>query len=105
MKASELVAMYGKKLVGRNVVTQAIGEWPGGPAKVVRVGHDKNAPEIVFMVVSLNPAVRRKYKEMGVFDYEECTLMCAPAVRCLSKKTQFDNARITCGRCTRSTKK
>jgi hypothetical protein len=99
MKASELVAKYGKSLIGRKVVTQAVGAWPGGPATVTQVRHDKNAPEIVFMVKSLNAKIHLTHGEMGVFDHEDCTLMCGRGVRCLSKKTQFDSAKITCGRC------
>ncbi len=65
MKAKAFVRKHGKALVGRMVETEAIGEWPGGPAKVTDLGSDPMAPEIVMNVRS------KKHGEMGIFEYEE----------------------------------
>lgn len=48
MNAKDLVAEFGEKLVGRIVLTAAMGEYPGGFAQVVEINPDPMAPEIVF---------------------------------------------------------
>jgi hypothetical protein len=79
VSARKLVAEVGaKKLVGKRVMTQKFGDWPGGPAIITEVGHDKNAPEISFLVKhdtwrgldELDDGI------MGVFSYEVVKLIC-----------------------------
>ena len=36
LSASAVVKQYGKSLVGKRVMTQAVGEWPGGEAIVTK---------------------------------------------------------------------
>lgn len=69
MTAQELVDVLGDALVGRRVITEAIGEYPGGEAEVIQIQPDPEAPEIVFQVK--HPT----YGEMGVFDYEDISLI------------------------------
>lgn len=68
MTAQALVDAWGKKLIGRRVVTIAIGEYPGGVATVTEILPDPGAPEIVFQVK--HPT----YGPMGVFNFEPCEL-------------------------------
>ena len=69
MKASQLVEKLGHKLVGKQVNTPAVGEYPGGVATVLQISPDQNAPEIAFQVKL--PA----WGEIGVFDHEEVALV------------------------------
>ena len=64
MTAQELVNQLGADLIGREVLTVAIGEWPGGFATVTEIEPDPAAPEIVFQVRS------EEHGEMGVFGHE-----------------------------------
>lgn len=64
IKAKRLVRVHGASLVGKQVVTPAIGDYPGGKSIVMEVAPDPNAPEIVFTVK--HPT----FGECGVFDYE-----------------------------------
>ena len=77
MTAAELVQLHGAALVGRIVNTVAMGEWPGGLAKVTEVAHDPGAPEISFLVRHEDPQVHIDIDvvDMGVFEYEEVELM------------------------------
>ena len=68
MTAGELVRTTAA-LVGRRVVTPAMGDYPGGEATIVELAPDPNAPEIVFTV--RHP----QWGEIGVFAYEEVTLL------------------------------
>jgi len=56
-------------LVGKNVMTEKIGEYPGGVARVTKLFPDLAAPEIVFTVC--HPT----FGEIGVFEGEECNLV------------------------------
>ena len=67
--AKRLVKLHGDKLVGQRVWTPPMGDYPGGNAVVTQVGHDANAPEIVFLVE--HPT----YGLMGVFEYENVRLL------------------------------
>lgn len=69
MTALDLVNKLGTTLLGRMVNTAAIGEYPGGVAKVIELYPDaEDSPEIVFQVS------HSTFGEIGVFDYEECSL-------------------------------
>jgi hypothetical protein len=61
--AFDVVHTLGNALVGRTVVTEAIGDWPGGLATVIEITPDSNAPEIVMQV-------RSEHGEIGVFERE-----------------------------------
>lgn len=61
--AKSLVLKHGKKLIGRWIVTQRYGEWPGGMARVFALSLDPAAPEIVFNVSQGGTTI-------GVFDHE-----------------------------------
>lgn len=67
--AGELAKAMGKRLVGREVCTEAIGQWSGGRCVVTRVRPDRAAPEIVFSVRRLSDG-----EEMGVFRHETVIL-------------------------------
>ena len=69
MSAKSLVEIFGKRLIGRQVATEAIGDWPGGVATIFALSLDKHAPEIVYNVRSLDGA------EIGVFEGEEARLL------------------------------
>lgn len=62
--AKEAVQKFGAGLIGKIVMTEAIGEYPGGPAEVIELEPDPNAPEIVFQVRHAT------FGEIGVFDHE-----------------------------------
>ncbi len=62
--AGALAERFGEKLIGQRVLTEQIGDWPGGWATVVEIEPDENAPEIVFQVS--HPV----HGEIGVFDHE-----------------------------------
>lgn len=68
---AKLLAKKGASLVGRRVLTQAYGDWPGGVARVTRMGDDPAAPEIVFFVEMDG----WEEGEMGVFDHEYVELL------------------------------
>lgn len=59
----------GEALVGKLVQTIAIGDWPGGIARVVDLGHDPAAPEIVMNVHS------DEHGDIGVLEYEPLELV------------------------------
>lgn len=61
--ASDL-AEYGEEIIGLTIDTAAIGDYPGGPAKIIRLLGDPGAPEIVFDVE--HPT----FGEMGIFHWE-----------------------------------
>ena len=69
-RADVLAAKLGEKLIGRRVITAAIGDWQGGRCEVFALSLDPGAPEIVFNVRRLSDG-----KEMGVFDYEPVDLV------------------------------
>ncbi len=73
MTAEELLSRYGTELVGTTIMTEAFGDYPGGPAKVIELCPDPEAPEIVLQVK--HPT----FGEIGVFDFEEVALLAAPA--------------------------
>jgi hypothetical protein len=68
----------GNSLIGKTIITQRFGYWPGGPAVITELRPDPQAPEIVFQVrgtgVEVKLAVERGLldsEEIGVFEYEE----------------------------------
>jgi hypothetical protein len=69
MTAGTLKAIHGQLLLGRTVLTVAMGTYPGGLAKIVKLNPDDSAPEIAFQVQ--HPI----YGEIGVFDYEPIQLI------------------------------
>lgn len=69
MLAEKLVKKHGKKLVGKKVFTQAMGEYPGGYAEILELEPDPAAPEIVFQVK--HPT----FGEIGVFRHERVYLI------------------------------
>lgn len=73
IRADLLVKECGaKKLIGRRVVTPALGSYPGGLVTIIEVGHDDSAPEIVFLVQHdtwRDPDISDD-GTMGIFDYE-----------------------------------
>lgn len=72
MTAKELVqttGALGVDLVGKKILTQRYGEYPGGIAEVTELAPDETAPEIVLNV--RHPT----FGEIGVFDHEEVSLV------------------------------
>jgi hypothetical protein len=68
MIAREILQKYKENLIGKPVLTEQIGDWPGGLATVTEIEPDPGAPEIVFNVESEHGAV-------GVFEYEYCLVL------------------------------
>lgn len=61
-----LLLLLDNILIGKKICSMAMGDYPGGFAKIVEVFPDHNAPEIVFNVHN------KSYPEiMGIFNYEE----------------------------------
>lgn len=89
MTAKLLLKQYGNQLLGRQIITVPMGQWPGGVAEIVKLRPDENAPEIVFEVRkhfedSVAEELRKKQGEtvfqgntwtIGVFDVEEVELL------------------------------
>jgi hypothetical protein len=68
-KAAIAVMMFGKDLVGLDVNTLPIGDWPGGRCTVVEINPDPGAPEISFTVS------HPEHGEMGIFEGEPVTIL------------------------------
>lgn len=76
MLASQLLKQ-GASLIGKTIITERFGSWPGGPAVITEVRPDPKAPEIAFTVrgtgAEVKLAVERGLldsEEIGVFEYE-----------------------------------
>jgi hypothetical protein len=69
MNAKQLVKREGDDLLGRQIKTRPMGEYPGGIATVYDLGHDPAAPEIVMNVVLPG------WGTIGVFEQEEVDLL------------------------------
>ena len=69
MKANQLVKKLGNKLVGKQVNTPAMGEYPGGVATVIGIAPDVKAPGIAFQV-NLG-----QWGKMVVFGHEDVSLL------------------------------
>ena len=74
MNARKLLEVAGVRLLGRTVLTETIGYYPGGEARVVELAPDREAPELLFTVEhpTREQAGRRR---IGVFDWEEVVLL------------------------------
>jgi hypothetical protein len=85
-KKLALVALieYGSSLIGKTIITQKIGDWPGGICIVTDVNPDENAPEICFSVKRVCDDSFNGIREIGVFDWEYVMVLPAP----LSIKTE-----------------
>jgi hypothetical protein len=74
LTAGALVQERGASLVGARVETPPMGKYPGGWATVTQVGHDRDAPEVAFLVE--HPTWRGESEGgygdgiIGVFDVE-----------------------------------
>lgn len=66
--ALRLVKLHGKSLIGKQVWTPPMGDYPGGIAVVTEIQPDPTAPDIVFQVE--HPTVG----SMGVFYNERVRL-------------------------------
>lgn len=72
MNAEVLVELMGQRLIGRTVLTEAIGIYPGGPAKVTEIAPDpEGAPDIVMQVEHPTWRDEEGNGSMGIFHYEE----------------------------------
>lgn len=69
MLASELVKLYGDDLIGKRVWTYRFGEWPGGPATVVNIYPDRDAPDTGFGVEG------QGYEYMDILEHEEVAIL------------------------------
>jgi hypothetical protein len=72
--AKSLVKRMGKKLIGRTVITPAMGSYPGGPAKVVKIRPDLAAPDIAFNVENPAWTGHGGGHIIGIFFYEDVEL-------------------------------
>jgi hypothetical protein len=68
MLAGTFVALHGEKLIGKTVMTEAMGSYPGGPATVLRLFPDREGDPTIVMQVT---APTEEDGEIGVFDYED----------------------------------
>ena len=69
MKANQLVAKLGDKLLGKKVNTPAMGEYPGGMATVIRIAPEPKAPDIALQVNLAH------WGKMVVFGHEDVSLL------------------------------
>ncbi len=69
MLAEHLVANMGQRLVGREVFTERLGDYPGGFAVVTEIAPDPAAPDIACMVD------HGSFGPIGIFGYEEIILV------------------------------
>ena len=67
--AKRLVETHGAELIGQQVWTPPMGDYPGGVATVTEVAHDPNAPEISFLVEHPTEGC------MGIFEYEHVRIV------------------------------
>jgi hypothetical protein len=74
MTARALVEVAGDRLIGRRVLTEAIGFYPRRAALVVEMAPDPGVPEIIFTVVHPAPGPAGCAKR-GVFEWEEVLLL------------------------------
>ena len=76
MNAGELVNKMGADLVGRRVMTEECGQYPGGPATVIEIDHDPQSPEIVCLVRHDTwRDLRSDSGEMGILENENLDLI------------------------------
>lgn len=75
MNALTAVQLYGQALIGQTILTEKIGDYPGGPATVIEIWPDENAPDIPIMVS--NPAYRDLDGDntMGIMVHEEIQIL------------------------------
>jgi hypothetical protein len=68
---------WAEALVGRIVMTEAIGHWPGGPAEVIEFMPDVEAPEIPYQVRHIHWAGDDLIEngEIGLFENEEIQIV------------------------------
>lgn len=69
MTAEELVNLYGDDLIGEKIMTEAMGDYPGGIATIIEIHPDPAVAEIPIQVN--NPG----WGEIGVFHYETVELV------------------------------
>ena len=69
MTAKQLKWKHGERLIGRQIHTPPMGEYPGGIAQVVALTPDEACPEIVLQVK--HPT----FGEIGVFEHEDVALV------------------------------
>lgn len=74
MNAAQLKFMYGDLLLGRVIVTEAIGEWPGGIADIIEIAPDEGIAFQVRHKTVKNPE-NGKLWEIGVLEYETVILI------------------------------
>ena len=65
MRARLYVQLHGKFAIGHTVLTESMGDYPGGLAVLTEIYPDSNAPEIVCVVN--HPS----FGEIGIFEDEE----------------------------------
>lgn len=75
MFAKNLVKKMGKDLVGKTILTPAMGDYPGGYAKVVEIHPDPGAPEIVCNVEHPIWKDDEDNNIMGIFENENVSLL------------------------------
>ena len=73
MTAAALVTHHGAALVGRHVMTEAVGEYPGGIARVTRLADtiERESDIVYFVEWKDHPPA----DEIGVFEWEQAQLI------------------------------
>lgn len=73
MRADTILSLYGTALIGKQILTPALGDYPGGWATVTEINPDENAPDIPFMVD--NPSwIYAGDGRIGILEYEQCMI-------------------------------
>ena len=78
VRASELFEEHGSSLIGRTIMTLPMGNWIGGPAKIIDIYPNPSTKEILFQVQALfiTPDMQDiADSEVGIFDDELVTLL------------------------------
>lgn len=75
MSAKELVQKYGQALIGQMVMTERVGAYPGGPARIIKLLPDPEAPEIVYQVENEGWMDEWGKHDIGVFEHERAFLI------------------------------
>ena len=70
MRAITAAKRFGDALVSCTIRTEAMGDWPGGLAKITDLFPDKHAKEIVFQVKGT-----QGQGKTGVFAYENIEII------------------------------
>ena len=70
MNAKDAATRFKRNIIGCVINTQPFGYWPGGRAEVIDIFPDKNAPDIVMLIESLEG-----HGYIGILEDEEISIL------------------------------